>query len=167
MRPDATANGRRIMMHSSKIDELDRNIIRELQVDGRRPLREVARNLGIAEATVRLRLKRLQDEEILQFVAFADPTKLGPSHMALLFLTVAPASHAAVIETLSEWTEVSYLSTTLGETDICAQVVCGDQAALWELRQKVHGLPGVTAVRILNEVDVHKLRFALPLDISQ
>lgn len=155
------------MMHSNKIDDLDRNIIRELQADGRMPLREVARNLGIAEATVRLRLKRLQDEEILQVVAFADPTKLGPSHMALLFLTVDPGRHDAVIAELAEWTEVSYLSTTLGDTDICAQVLCADQATLWELRQKVHAVAGVKAIRILNEVDVHKIRFALPVDISQ
>jgi Lrp/AsnC family transcriptional regulator for asnA, asnC and gidA len=154
------------MMHSTRIDELDRNIIRELQNDGRRPLREVARNLGIAEATVRLRLKRLQDEEILQIVAFADPTKLGPSHMALLFLTVAPAAHADIIATLTEWNEVSYLSTTLGDYDICAQVLCADQADLWELRQKISALSGVGAVRILNEVDVHKIRFALPVEMT-
>ena len=156
-----------MITHSNRIDELDRNIIRELQSDGRRPLREVARNLGIAEATVRLRLKRLQDEGMLQVVAFADPTKLGPSHMALLFLTVTPARHADVVRELSDWSEVSYLSTTLGDADICAQVVCADQPALWDMRQKVCALEGVTAVRILSEVDVHKIRFALPLDIPQ
>lgn len=155
------------MNQTAKIDELDRGIIRELQADGRRPLREVARNLGIAEATVRLRLKRLQDEEILQVVAFADPTKLGPSHMALLFLTVTPVAHRTVIDQLNEWPEVSYLSTTLGDADICAQVLCSDQSALWVLRQKVHSLDGVTTVRILNEVDVHKLRFALPIESTE
>ncbi|QRM57961.1 Lrp/AsnC family transcriptional regulator (plasmid) [Sinorhizobium sp. BG8] len=153
-------------MHSTRIDELDRNIIRELQNDGRRPLREVARNLGIAEATVRLRLKRLQDEGILQIVAFADPTKLGPSHMALMFLSVLPGAHSGIVATLADWSEVSYLSTTLGDADICAQVLCADQAALWELRQKICALPGVSSVRILNEVDVHKIRFALPVEIT-
>lgn len=155
------------MLHSNRIDDLDRSIIRELQVDGRMPLREVARHLGMAEATVRLRLKRLQDAGILQVVAFADPTKLGPSHMALLFLTVDPGRHSAIIEELAEWTEVSYLSTTMGDADICAQVLCADQTSLWELRQKVHAVAGVATVRILNEVDVHKLRFALPVGASE
>jgi len=156
-----------MITHSNKIDDLDRSIIRELQSDGRRSLREVARNIGIAEATVRLRLKRLQDEGILQVVAFADPTKLGPSYMALLFLSVEPKRHDEVIRTLGEWTEVSYLSTTLGDTDICAQVVCADQVALWDLRQKIGAMDGVGAVRILNEVDVHKIRFALPAEIPE
>lgn len=166
MRPILLSDWTMAMMHSTRIDDLDRNIIRELQSDGRRPLREVARNLGIAEATVRLRLKRLQDEEILQIVAFADPTKLGPSHMALMFLSVTPSAHDEIVATLTEWSEVSYLSTTLGDTDICAQVLCADQANLWELRQRICALPGVSAVRILNEVDVHKIRFALPVEIT-
>ncbi|CAN7489832.1 AsnC family transcriptional regulator [Rhizobium sp. LjRoot30] len=156
-----------MITHSNKIDDLDRNIIRELQIDGRRSLREVARNIGMAEATVRLRLKRLQDEGILQIVAFADPTKLGPSHMALLFFSVDPGCHNDVVQRLSEWTEVSYLSTTLGDTDICAQVVCADQVALWALRQKIAAMQGVGTVKILNEVDVHKIRFALPVEIVE
>lgn len=153
------------MVHAIRIDDLDREIIRELQADGRRPLREVARHLGVAEATVRLRLKRLQDEELLQIVAFADPTKLGPSHMALLFLVVDPDRLDAVLDLLGGWREISYLSTTLGQEDVCAQAVCADQAALWELQQKVRRLDGVQSVRLLNEVKVHKIRFALPVGI--
>ncbi len=144
------------------LDEIDFNIIRELQADGRRSLREVGRNLGIAEATVRMRLKRLQDDEVLQILAFADPTKLGQSQMALIFVTTAPDMHDHAVEELQKWVEVSYLSTTLGDADICVQVVCADQAALWEIRQKVRAIDGVIAVQILNEVQVHKIRFALP-----
>jgi len=149
------------LMH---IDEIDRGIIVELQSDGRRPLREVARNLGIAEATVRLRLKRLQDEGILQFIAFADPTKLGPSVMALFFITSEPDFHDAVIAHLQGLSEVTYLSTTLGDADICAQVVCADAAALWSLQQLTRRLKGVSRVRVISEIEVHKIRFVLPAD---
>jgi len=144
------------------LDEIDWNIIRELQADGRRSLREVGRNLGIAEATVRLRLKRLQDDEVLQILAFADPIKLGQTQLALIFITTAPDMHDRAIEELRNWSEVSFLSTTLGDFDICVEVVCADQAALWEIRQKVRAIDGVIAVQVLNEVQVHKIRFALP-----
>jgi Lrp/AsnC family transcriptional regulator for asnA, asnC and gidA len=150
------------MVLARRIDDIDRAIIVKLQDDGRRALRDIARELGIAEATVRLRLKRLQEEEILQIVAFSDPTKFGPSLMSLVFVATESGKHDQIIATLEEWTEVSYLSTTLGETDICVQVVCTDQSALWELRQRVCALEGVTAVRFLSEVEVHKFRFKLP-----
>ena len=46
-----------------KLDELDRDIIRALQQDGRRSNVEIARDLGVAESTVRKRLERLLEEQ--------------------------------------------------------------------------------------------------------
>lgn len=142
-----------------RIDAIDRSIIDELQADGRASLREIARKLGVAEGTIRARLKRLQDEEVLQVVAFADPVKLGASSMCLFFLRVAPSLHDVVLETLKDWSEICYLSATFGETDICAQVVCRDQTALWDIRQKIAALDGVESLSLLPEGQVHKIRF--------
>lgn len=146
-----------------RLDQTDRDIIRELQEDGRRSLRDIGRSLGIAEATIRLRTKRLHDSGVLQIVAFADPTKLGPSQLALIFVTAQPGAHDGVIDELRGWSEVSYLSTTLGDSDICAQCVCRDQETLWALRQRIAALAGVQSVRILPELQVHKLRFTTPM----
>jgi Lrp/AsnC family transcriptional regulator for asnA, asnC and gidA len=38
------------------LDQLDRKIINELQTDGRRPYTEIAKRLGVSEATVRKRV---------------------------------------------------------------------------------------------------------------
>jgi len=149
-------------MSISTLDPLDFEIVRELQEDGRRAFREVARNLSVPEATIRTRVKRLQDQGILQILAFTNPSKLGHAKLALLFVNVAPQDHDRVADTLSRWTEVSYLSTTMGTADICVQVLCRDDESLWNLQQKVRSLPGIRDVRTLQEVKVHKIRFTLP-----
>ncbi|MFJ3077682.1 MULTISPECIES: Lrp/AsnC family transcriptional regulator [Pseudomonas] len=149
-------------MSISTLDPLDFEIVRELQEDGRRAFREVARNLSVPEATIRTRVKRLQDQGILQILAFTNPSKLGHAKLALLFVNVAPEDHDRVADTLGRWTEVSYLSTTLGTADICVQVLCRDDQSLWNLQQKVRSLPGVREVQTLQEVKVHKIRFTLP-----
>ena len=136
-----------------RIDETDREIIRALQKDGRASLREIARGLGVVEGTIRARLKRLQDERILSVVAFADPFKLGASTMCLAFLKVDPARHEAVLDELEAWIEVSYMSVTLAETDICVQIVCPDQDALWDIRQRIAALPGVRQVAVVASPD--------------
>ena len=87
-------------MPMSKLDALDSDIVRELQEDGRRPFREVARNLSVPEATVRTRVKRLQDQGILQILAFTNPAKLGDAKLALMFVNVAPQDHERVVDTL-------------------------------------------------------------------
>jgi len=150
------------MVSSSRLDDIDRKIVSELQEDGRRSLREVARNLRIPEATVRLRVRRLQDDGMLRILAFADPTKLGPTTLALLFVTVAPETHSDLVHTLQAWSEVAYLSTTLGDSDVCVQIFAEDEVALRQVCQRLRQLPGVGTVRILLETEIHKLRFSLP-----
>jgi Lrp/AsnC family transcriptional regulator for asnA, asnC and gidA len=149
-------------MPTVSLDRIDLGILRELQEDGRRPFREIARHLHVPEATVRARVKRLEENRVVRVLAFADPFKLGNTKMALLLVEVAPDAHEGVVRTLEAWPEVSYLSTTTGVADLCVQVLCRDDAALWGLQQRVRGLGGVVALKLLQEIKVHKLRFTLP-----
>ncbi len=149
-------------MLKSMIDPLDYEIIRELQEDGRRAFREVARNLSVPEATIRTRVKRLQDQGVLQILAFTNPAAVGPAKLALFFIEVDPNLTEQVLEELLAWTEVSYLSTTMGQTDLCVQVLCGSDDDLWALQQKVRGIAGVRGFRMMQEIKVHKIRFTVP-----
>ncbi|WP_442113443.1 Lrp/AsnC family transcriptional regulator [Pseudomonas sp. NUPR-001] len=149
-------------MPITSLDPLDMDIVRELQEDGRRAFREVARNLSVPEATVRTRVKRLQDQGILQILAFTNPAKLGEAKLALMFVNVSPQDHDRVVDTLGRWPEVSYLSTTMGTADICVQVLCSDNDSLWRLKQRIRSLPGTEEVRMMQEVKVHKIRFTIP-----
>ncbi len=150
-------------MPEHTLDELDRAIVHELEEDGRRALREIARNLGSSEATVRARVKRLQDANILRIVAFADPEQLGNTHLSLVFLTVDPVRHADVVAALVEFPEVTYVSTVLGRADLCAEVMTADNAALWSfLNEKVARIEGVRGTETTPILKVHKLRYATP-----
>ncbi|WP_321816674.1 MULTISPECIES: Lrp/AsnC family transcriptional regulator [unclassified Paraburkholderia] len=149
-------------MPNSVLDTLDYQIVRELQEDGRRAFREIARNVNVPEATVRTRVKRLQDLGILQILAFTNPSKLGQAKLALLFVEVDPQDHDRTVDNLGRWSEVSYLSTILGGADLCVQVLCRDDEGLFALQQRIRALPGVREVRMMHEVKVHKIRFTLP-----
>ena len=59
------------------IDPVDCLMIELLQKDGRISNTEMAKTIGISEATVRSRLNRLIKEEIIQIVAVSNPLKLG------------------------------------------------------------------------------------------
>lgn len=145
------------------LDDLDREILHELEIDGRRALREIARNVGSSEATIRARVKRLQDNNILRIVAFADPEQLGQSQLGLALLTVEPSHHDSVVEALSGMSEVTYVSTVMGRSDICVEILCRDNAELWEiLNTKVRALPGVRDTESMSILKVHKLRYLSP-----
>ena len=59
------------------IDRVDCEIIRLLQKDGRIANTDIAKKVGISEATVRSRLDRLVKENYIQIVAVSNPMKLG------------------------------------------------------------------------------------------
>jgi Lrp/AsnC family transcriptional regulator for asnA, asnC and gidA len=151
------------MSQLGQLDELDRAIIAQLQVDGRRPYRAIARSLGVAEGTVRARAGRLQDEGILSILALANPFALGYAVQASVLIKVTPAEHEQAAETLASWPEVMYLSSCAGSADLYMHVVCRDHDDLWRLLgERLGAIDGVFGSETLMELRVHKARYVYP-----
>jgi Lrp/AsnC family transcriptional regulator for asnA, asnC and gidA len=145
------------------LDAVDRAILRELQEDGRRPFREIARKIGVSERTVRARARRMRDDGVLRIIAFADPVRLGHSVLALVLIRVDTGGHDRVVETVTSWPEVSYVSSLVGRADIYIQVMCRDNDELWQLvTQRLRALDGVVETETMLEVKVHKFVYAHP-----
>ncbi|MEH6592683.1 MAG: Lrp/AsnC family transcriptional regulator [Halioglobus sp.] len=71
-------------MHKERLlDRYDDMIIAVLAEDGRLPVTEIAKRIGISKSPCQARLKRLIDEGyIIGFKAIFDPVKLGREHVA-------------------------------------------------------------------------------------
>jgi len=146
-----------------QLDDIDREIIRQLQQDGRRPYREMARSLDVSEGTVRWRVRRLLDDGALRIAAIADPFRLGYTVLASMFLRVAPERLEHVTATLVDWPEVVYVSSCTGRVDVYIQVVCRSHEDLWELvARRLPAIGGVTETETLMELKVHKLNYVYP-----
>ncbi len=70
----------------ARLTELDRQLVRLLQADGRRSFAGMARDLGVPEKTVRRKVNQLLDDNVIQITAVADPALLGFPVMALVGL---------------------------------------------------------------------------------
>jgi Lrp/AsnC family transcriptional regulator, regulator for asnA, asnC and gidA len=143
------------------LDALDRLIVRELVEDGRRTIRDIARDVGASEPTVRSRVRRMQDEGILKIMAYVEPSRLGMNRLTFVMLKVHPDRHEDVVALLEDWDEVTYVASTLGHCDIIIEVSTSDDDELWRfLRKKLAGTPGVNIVETMTMVQLHKLRYA-------
>jgi Lrp/AsnC family transcriptional regulator for asnA, asnC and gidA len=144
-----------------RVDDVDRRILRQLQEDGRRSFRAIARATAVSERTVRTRVRRMQDTGLLRFLAFIDPRRLEHQVLALVLLRVRAQAHDEIVAALTSWPEVSYVSTLMGRADIYAQVVCRDTEELWDLvGHRLRGLDGVLETETMTEMRVHKFRYA-------
>jgi Lrp/AsnC family transcriptional regulator for asnA, asnC and gidA len=146
-------------MPDEQLDQTDAAIVEQLYESPRMAFREIARRLGVSEATVRTRVRRLQDAQVLRFTAFVDPAGFGHGVLAVALVDVAAAQHDAVVKKLSEWPEVVYLSTLFGRHSLQLQLSGETEQHLWQLIQDLSGIDGVTDVQAQIEVKVHKIRY--------
>ncbi|RME84360.1 MAG: Lrp/AsnC family transcriptional regulator [Caldilineae bacterium] len=126
------------------MDELDLAIIGELQRDGRKPFTEIAKKVGVSEGTVRNRVTRLIEEQILQVVGMVDPYQLGYDAPAIIGVAIEGADMDEVGAQIATFPEVSYLVMVSGEYDFMVEVMCRDREHLATfLNQKLRKVPGV------------------------
>ena len=126
------------------MDDLDRKIIELLQINGRASNARIARAVGVSEGTVRRRLRRLVQDEIIRVVAVPDPEKMGLSTVALIGIQADPDKLDDVAERLAALPETQYVSLTTGSFDLFIWVALLSSEELGNfLRHRVGVVTGV------------------------
>jgi len=135
------------------LDDLDKSIIKCLQLDGRRPYAQIGRELKVPEATVRQRAERLISRGIVQVVGVTDPLAMGFQQPALIGLKVEPGRLDQIAEQIATLEEVTYLVVTAGRFDLVCEVVCEDNEHLLRvLTDRLADIDGIRSTETLVEL---------------
>jgi Lrp/AsnC family transcriptional regulator for asnA, asnC and gidA len=141
-------NGRRPIL-----DDLDKAIIKCLQLDGRRPYAQIGRELEVPEATVRQRAERLISRGVVQIVGVTDPLAMGFQQPALIGLKVEPGRLDEIAQQIGALEEVTYLVVTAGRFDLVCEVVCADNDHLLRvLTEQLAAIDGIRSTETLVEL---------------
>lgn len=146
------------------MDDVDRAILRELQVDGRIAYSDLGPKVGLSPSAARQRLQRLIDARVVQVVGVTDPMAMGGQTMALLGLRV-DGDPRVVADELSRHDEVVYAVLVSGTFDLFVEVVCRRPYALLDfVNVVVRPLEGVVAVENFPYFGIHTHRFLWDVD---
>lgn len=115
------------------LDDTDRGILTFLSENARISNREIAQKLGLAEGTVRARIKRLVDEKSIRFTALTAEYEIADPTLCYVGLRVDLNRLSEVARALAELPEVRFVATTLGRFDVFAIVVVGSVEGLTQL----------------------------------
>ena len=126
------------------LDSVDCQMIELLQKDGRISNTEIAKRIGISEATVRTRLNRLIDEEFIQIVAVSNPIKLGFDIVGNIRIHVDIRKMDKIIKELKKLKPLWFIVQTTGGTGIDTEFVVKSLDELNELIfEKINKIDGI------------------------
>lgn len=79
------------------LDRFDQAILRELAADGRLPVTELARRVGLSKSPVQARVKRLEAAGVIAgYRAILDPIRLGLAHVAFVEVRLSDTRESAL-----------------------------------------------------------------------
>jgi Lrp/AsnC family transcriptional regulator for asnA, asnC and gidA len=105
---------------TSKVDAIDLAIVRCLRNDARMPSSQIAAKLDIPDSTVRHRLNRLLQEEVIQFAVQTNPHLLGFPIWVNIELRVELAQVQRVAEQIAQMDEIYFVGLTTGPNSVIA-----------------------------------------------
>ena len=122
---------------STKIEGLNLRIVEFLQEDGRATFSSIADKLGVSESTVRSRVSRMREQNMIHFITVTNPLALGHSSWAMLGISVGQGSSATeVAEYFRELDEVVYAMRIAGRFDLLVEVVVDTPISLRDFLDK-------------------------------
>lgn len=141
---------------SVHIDGIDKKILRFLMEDARKPILEIARNIGISGAAIHQRLRKLEKSGLLAGSKFViNPRVLGYTTMAYIGIYLDKAmSNPYAVKELEKIPEVLECHYTTGNWSILIKVLCRDNEHLMHLlNKKIQQIEGVSRTETFISLD--------------
>ena len=152
----------------STLDNIDRNILRQLQSDSRLSNVQLADIIGLSPPACLKRVKRLTDEGfIARQVTLLEPSKLGPMlHMVVEVFMERDHKHLfqAFVKRVQAAQEVKQCYQVTGEVDFVLVVMARDMVAYESLCDRLlYSDPNVRKFRTLISMKRDKFETAIEL----
>ncbi|MFA5077185.1 MAG: Lrp/AsnC family transcriptional regulator [Candidatus Micrarchaeia archaeon] len=127
-------------------DEKDVGILRLLDENARMPYREIAKRVRMHPNTVIERMKRMEEEGVIErYAPVLNYKKLGYGIIAIIQVDVEGDPHR-VMKNIGKQSFVHYAYGTTGEYDGIVVVICKDIEMLNSITGEIAVVPGVQRV---------------------
>ena len=129
-----------------KLDGTDRKILNLMQENARRSFKDMAKRVGVSEATIFVRVKKLVNGGVIKaFRAVVDPQVVGKGTLAFVLLKANPNKYDKVLEALSKMEDVYEIYDVTGPHYAILKVRAGSQDELAGIIDKIGSIDGVTS----------------------
>ncbi|HEY5787557.1 MAG TPA: Lrp/AsnC family transcriptional regulator [Microlunatus sp.] len=146
------------------MDRIDRQILAELQDDGRLTLTELADRVGLSMSPCHRRLRALEHTGVIDgYRAQLNPAAVGLTFEVLVFVTMRGADRDTITgfeQAVSDIPQILHAQRLFGEPDYLLRVIAADLTAFQQLYDTgLATLPGVqrlTSTLVMKTVVQHR-----------
>ncbi len=137
----------KIVNDNVMLDGIDKTILNHLMKDAKKPILEIAKNIGITGAAVHQRLRKLEKSGLIEgSKMMLDARLLGYKTMAFVGVYLDKAvSNPQAVKQLNEIPEVIECHYTTGNWSIFLKILCKDNEHLMNvLNKNIQAIDGVS-----------------------
>ncbi len=140
-----------------ELDRIDKKLLEILQDNAKTPYSMIAEKLSVSEATVHLRIKKLQKLGVIKrFQAIVDPDKVGKNIIAIVAITAVPQRYEKVLDELKSMPDVYEIYDVTGEYYTITKVRVSNREELANILDKIGRIEGVESTRTMYVLRVIK-----------
>jgi Lrp/AsnC family transcriptional regulator for asnA, asnC and gidA len=139
-----------------EIDGIDKEILRHLMEDARKPILQIASTIGISGAAIHQRLRKLEQSEVISGSKLTINSKiLGYNTMAFVGIYLDKAArNLEAVKGLKKIPEVLECHYTTGNWSILIKIICRDNEHLMHLlNTKIQAIEGVSRTETFISLD--------------
>jgi Lrp/AsnC family transcriptional regulator for asnA, asnC and gidA len=141
-----------------ELDAIDLGIVEALREDGRTNNSVIAARLGVAEGTVRQRMRKLTEAGVVKVSALVNPEIISEHQLCMIGIKVAESQRLeATAEAVSQLPEVRSVAIVTGRYDLLVEVLVDSNHGLIrflsESLAKVSGIQSSETFLLLKTYD--------------
>ena len=125
------------------VDDIDSQIIKILNLNGRTPNTEIASKLKLSETAIRKRIKKLLDDEVIQIVAVVNQEKMGYVFRGNICIKTDIKKIDNVKNELNKIDRIWYIALLTGAFDFDIEFSAKSQEELRMLIDRINKMEGV------------------------
>ncbi len=146
-----------MVFRNVQLDYINLKIIEILSKNSSTPFVEIAKEIGISDATVHMRVKRLLYQGIInKFTISLNHELIGYNILAYLGMNVIGNKQDRIIEMLKEINEILEIHEIYGKYDLFLKIRTKDKDELINLVKKIKNFPYISDVEVINVLKTEK-----------
>ncbi len=143
---------------AENLSDTEKNVLIQLRTNGRQSIRQIAREVGKSERTVRTDIRAMEERKLLELKTLVFPPAFGRTQCVIIEVDIDHHYHSGVTEALRALPDTSHVFTTTGRSHrVKAVAFVNSKGALASLLNRtIAPIPGVIGSRVIHVVSGYK-----------